>query len=67
MMNRLTRPGKKRREWLAGLSTRELVIYLMELRRASLLQPELAAEVDEACGALRAELARREWPLPAAH
>ena len=66
-MNRLARPGRKRREWLAGLSTRELVIYLMELRRASLLQPELTSEVDEACDALRAELGRREWPLPAGH
>ena len=64
-MNHLARPSRKRRQWLAGLSTRELVIYLMELRRASILQPELTQEVDDACGALRAELSRREWPLPA--
>jgi len=55
-----------RRAWLAMLSTRELVIYLMELRRACDRQPELSTEVADACRALRAELARREWPLPAA-
>ena len=48
------------------LSTRELVIYLMELRRACDRQPELSTEVNDACRALRTELARREWPIPAA-
>ena len=52
----------KRTDWLSQLSTRELVIYLMELRRARLLQPDIASEVDDASAALRQELLRREWP-----
>lgn len=60
-MNLRVSAGRKRREWLAGLNTREIVIYLMELRRASLLEPELSLEVKQACDALRTELARREW------
>ncbi|HLQ31683.1 MAG TPA: hypothetical protein VK457_03265 [Chloroflexota bacterium] len=52
-------------DWLLGLSTRELVIYLMELRRAVDQQPELTPEVEEACTVLRQELLRREWPVPA--
>jgi hypothetical protein len=55
---------QKRKEWLAALSTRELVIYLMELRRTGLDQPELAAEVETACAALREELLAREWVTP---
>jgi hypothetical protein len=52
----------KRREWLATLSTRELVIYLMELRRARLEEPGLSNEVESACAELRIELLTREWP-----
>jgi hypothetical protein len=54
----------KRREWLAALTTRELVIFLMELRRMWLQEPKLAAEVNAACAELRKELLRREWPAP---
>lgn len=52
----------KRKGWLATLSTRELVIYLMELRRTRLQEPTLADEVDSACAELRQELLTREWP-----
>lgn len=54
----------KRKEWLARLSTRELVIYLLELRRTRLQEPTLADEVDSACGELRQELLTREWSAP---
>ena len=53
---------EKRTEWLAGLTTRELVIYLMELRHAARQDVALATEVSEACAELRAELLSREWP-----
>ncbi len=52
-------------EWLSTLTTRELVIYLMELRRALDQQPELVSEVGHASAALRDELLRREWPVSA--
>jgi len=51
------------RTWLAALTTRELAIYLMELRRASQLDPDLEGEVADACAALRDELLHREWPV----
>ncbi|HEX6511718.1 MAG TPA: hypothetical protein VF157_05430 [Chloroflexota bacterium] len=54
-----------RLDWLAKLTTRELVIYLLELRRVVDQQPELAAEVEDACVALRSELLQREWPVTA--
>ncbi|HLY65619.1 MAG TPA: hypothetical protein VKU60_08795 [Chloroflexota bacterium] len=48
---------------MAALTTRELAIYLMELRRASQLDPDLEGEVADACAALRDELLHREWPV----
>jgi hypothetical protein len=57
----MDRRARNRLEWLASLTTRELVIYLLELQRACELQPELTPEVDDASGALRDELLRREW------
>ena len=56
---------KRRVDWLSNLTTRELVIYLMELQRAAEQQPELVAEVEDACAVLRHELLRREWPVHA--
>jgi hypothetical protein len=56
---------RNRLEWLSALSTRELVIYLMELQRVQEQQPGLADEVGEACDVLRQELLRRETPASA--
>jgi hypothetical protein len=58
--------SRNRLEWLATLSTRELVIYLMELQHVADDQPELAGEVSDACAVLRRELFRRELPAAAA-
>jgi hypothetical protein len=55
-----------RQAWLARLRTTELVIYLLELQPTCEDQPELSTEVANACRALRAELARREWPVATA-
>lgn len=59
----MNRRWQNRADWLATLSTRELVIFLMELNRARQEQPELEGEVVDACAVLRAELRHREWPV----
>jgi hypothetical protein len=60
----MQRQRHSRLEWLSTLSTRELVIYLMELQRVEEQQPELGGEVDDACTVLRRALFLRECPLP---
>ena len=52
-------------DWLNGLSTRELVIILLELARAREEEPSIEGEVNNACAILRQELHRREWPARA--
>ncbi|HLG70817.1 MAG TPA: hypothetical protein VK009_10375 [Chloroflexota bacterium] len=54
---------RNRTQWLAGLSTRELVIILMELGHAQDEEPGIAPDVSEACAVLRRELLRRECPV----
>jgi len=55
----------RRAYWLASLSTRDVVLFMMELRNLLEQEPALAADIHDACSALRAELQRREWSVPA--